>query len=229
MRQFVWILVSVGIITTGSTGTCQEEEKSFLGGFHYFLAGGTGIPISNSSDFFDIGWGASLGVGFRFTDRLAAQVDYMYSSYDIKSDIIPDHAAGIVGNQRLQWSTLNVSYEFVPSGNIVNIRAHAGPGIYWRRVSIEEVTGVESVTFCAPGTFVCYPSPTTTTEVIGARSSTDFGLNFGFNLSVSLGYPTRIYLEPRFHFIFGPIIETPSGARRANGYFIPVVLGFDYF
>lgn len=228
MQRLVLLAACAAIFVLAGTAGAEEEESP-VDGFHYFLGASAGFPVSHSSDAFKVGAGVTLGVGYRFTRRLAIQADYFYSSYGIKSDLLPDAAARLTGSQRWQASTLDLSLDLIPPEHVVSLRILAGSGIYWRHVAIEQITGVELATFCAPYAFFCFPSPTPTTQTIGAKSSVDLGFNGGFNLGFSLGYPTRIYVEPRFHYIRGPVIETPSGPRRANGYYVPVVLGFRYF
>lgn len=226
MRRSLVLLLALALTST-ETARAGQAEESPLGGAYYFVGASAGIPTSRSADVFKVGPGVTLGVGYRFTERFSAQVDYLFSSYGLKSDLIEQ--SDLTGSQRLQWSTLDASYELLPPDKIISVRILAGPAIYWRRVSIEEISGVELVTFCSPYTFFCFPSPTPTTTVLGSRSSSDFGFNAGLKLGVSLGYPTQLYLESRFHFIYGPQVETESGTRRANGYFLPVILGFNYF
>ncbi len=228
MRRFVLLAVFLAVALVGSA-SAGEEEKSPLAGFNYFLGGSAGVPASQSSEAFYVGWGITGGVGYHFHGRLNLQADYLYSSYNVRSDLIPETGASLTGVQRMQWSTVDVGFDVIEPGRVVSLKVLAGPGIYFRTVSIEQITGVQLVTFCSPGTFFCFPTPTPTTTVLGARSSIDPGGNLGFKLGFSLGFPTQIYLEARFHFIYGPLIDIGTGTRRANGYYFPIVVGFQYF
>ncbi len=207
----------------------EDEPDNPFGGFNYFIGAGVGVPTFEPAQLFNPGLGLMVGIGYHLTRRLTLQADYAYTSYRLESDLLPDTEAVLTGGQRMHWTTLVARFELLRPQRALNLTLVGGPGLYWRRISIEQVTGVQLVTFCSPGSFACYPSPTPVTDVLGERSSFDFGLSAGLNLSVSLGYPVRIFLEPRFHFILGPLVETDSGPRRANGYYVPIVLGFQYF
>jgi hypothetical protein len=228
-RLGVLLLAASSLSTSAATPAADAAEESPLGGFHYFVGAHATLPAFASSKTFDFAAGVTIGVGYRFNTRLAATVDYLYGFHRLKKDLIPDPAVKLTGGQRLQWSTLDISYELTPPRQRVSLSIMAGAGVYWRRVSIEQITGVELVPFCSPATFVCFQSPQPATSLLGARSSTDGGLNAGLNVAVSLGYPIQVFVEPRFHFIFGPVVDTPTGPQRAYGYYLPIVFGFHYF
>jgi hypothetical protein len=67
-------------------------------------------------------------------------------------------------------------------------------------------------------------------NIVGERSSTDFGMVFGGGATFGV-----VYAELRYHYIWGPEVEeqrtqlpavtTTSGDRKANGQFLTVTFG----
>jgi hypothetical protein len=84
--------------------------------------------------------------------------------------------------------------------------------------------------YCDPWWYVCYPGGFVPVEnVVGERSSTDFGMDFGGGVNFGV-----IYAEVRYHYIWGPTVaETGAtqplpgvGAeRKANGQFLQTTFG----
>jgi hypothetical protein len=73
---------------------------------------------------------------------------------------------------------------------------------------------------------VCYPGAFVPVEnVVGKRSSTDFGMDFGGGVT----FGANFFVEARYHYLWGPTIDTSgvggSEARKANGQFLPITFG----
>jgi hypothetical protein len=106
---------------------------------------------------------------------------------------------------------------------------NAGPGVYWRPVHVT-TPGVGYVPgYCDPWWYVCYPGGFVPVDyIIGERTSTDFGINFGGGVNFSVGEHVKIYAEARYHYIWGPEVKNPvTGESRgkANGQFLPLTFG----
>ena len=81
--------------------------------------------------------------------------------------------------------------------------------------------------------YVCYPGGFVPVEnVVGQRSSTDFGMDFGGGVKFG-----AIYAEIRYHYIWGPTVpETGptqplpgvSAERKANGQFLQTTFGIRF-
>ena len=71
--------------------------------------------------------------------------------------------------------------------------------------------------------------------MVGSRSSTDFGMNFGGGVNIHTGEHTSVYVEVRYHYIWGPEVSnaqinplaTPT-TTKANGQFLPITFGFRF-
>ncbi len=77
--------------------------------------------------------------------------------------------------------------------------------------------------YCSPGGFVPVEN------IIGERSSTDFGMDFGGGVNFGV-----FYAELRYHYIWGPQIEpqintgTAPSDLKANGQFLATTFGFRF-
>jgi len=107
-----------------------------------------------------------------------------------------------------------------------------GPGVYHRTINLT-TPAVGYATICDPYWYVCYPTPVAIDQILGTRSSTDFGMNFGGGVSFKVGEKASIYFDIRYVYIWGPKasdlavnpLATSTGVTRANGQAVPFVFG----
>jgi len=205
--------------------TFIEEPESRAGHFVFNLGGGPTFPISDANGRFDMGWGFQLGVGFNLTDRIGIQGEYSYSAFDVKEDLLA--GTRFVGDHNMQYGDLNVVVDALPQSRF-GLYFIGGPGMYYRKVELTRIDGTAIVPYCDPWLYICYADAVPVGTVIGSRSSTDFGLNAGLGLTYSFYGPIRVYLEARYHYIFGPEFDTPEGSQNADGQYLPVNLGLRF-
>ena len=98
-----------------------------------------------------------------------------------------------------------------------------GMGVYYRPVQVT-TPGVGWVPgYCDPWWYICYPGGFVPVDnIIGERSSTDFGMVFGGGVNFS-----KIYAELRYHYVWGPTIQNPlDGSEiKADGKFLALTFG----
>jgi len=92
---------------------------------------------------------------------------------------------------------------------------------------------------CDPFWYVCYPAVVSVDNIIGDRSSNDFGMDFGGG--ITFGREAKFYIESRYHYVWGKTVNPtastlPSatngtaatscsgGCSTSAGYF-PLVFG----
>lgn len=200
-----------------------DERETFIPHVGFNLGGALALPISDVGDRFQTGGGFQFGVTYHFTRYLGLQAEYLYSGYNVQDDVLASQ--GVNGNHSMQYGNLNAVFNVLPARPI-GVYVLGGPGIYHRRVQITEFAGVGFVPYCDPWLFFCYAEPVAIEEVLRERSRMDFGLNAGAGVSLRLfGGPLRLYLEGRYHYIFGGTIDVLGGNRRANGQYLPIVFG----
>ena len=83
---------------------------------------------------------------------------------------------------------------------------------------------------------MCYPAAVPVERIVGKRSSTDFGMNFGAGVNFAIKDSTSMFVEVRYHYIWGPEIDSANvpqplagtTATKANGQFLPITVGFRF-
>ncbi|WP_164021642.1 outer membrane beta-barrel protein [Pyxidicoccus trucidator] len=198
------------------------EQEPAASRFVFSLGGGPSFPISDAGGRFEAGWGFQLGAGLNFSSRLGLLAEYSYSGYEVQDDVLTE--SSLVGDHFMQYGDLNAIVNLLP-GRRLGVYLTGGPGLYYRRVEVTRLDGAEVVPYCDPWLLVCYPDVVPAGTVLGSRSTTDFGLNAGLGVTYRLYGPIRVYLEARYHYIFGPEFDTPEGSRKADGQYLPINLG----
>ncbi|MCP3099452.1 porin family protein [Myxococcus sp. K15C18031901] len=202
-----------------------QEEPSLEGRFAINVGASLVIPISDANNRFDVGWGFVVGGAYNFTDMFSVQAEYQYSDFDVKDSALAQEA--ISGDHVLQYGDLNVIVNLVPRKRW-GIYLLGGPGIYYRKVELTQFGGAVVAPVCDPWLLVCFDDVVAVDNVLGSRSSTDFGLNGGVGFTYRVYGPMRVYVEARYHYIFGPRFDTPTGSHRANGQYLPINLGLRF-
>jgi hypothetical protein len=63
-------------------------------------------------------------------------------------------------------------------------------------------------------------------SVVAFRDTWDWGLDAGVGVTFAVAPVVRLYLEVRYHYIFGPDFTDSTGnERNADGQFLPITLG----
>lgn len=203
-----------------------DPEAGVVGPVGFNVGGVLSFPIADSADVAALGGGVVAGLTYRPHPVFGIRAEYLYSFYGLRDELFG--ATRLDGSHVLQYGTLDLVLRPAGTRNF-GFYVIAGPGIYYRKVEITRLEGVATGTFCDPWAFVCYPDTVPVGQVLASRSSVDFGINGGIGAYVSLGSPLRLYLEARYHFIWGPDFTDRDGSNRsANGQYIPIILGLAF-
>jgi opacity protein-like surface antigen len=207
----------------------------------FSIGGGVTIPNSEARDRFGEGYNINFGVQVNVTPVIGIEGLYSFNglgSKDITIDVFPQpiNGSGIPtnfdANMNMQFGTASLVVQ-KPDGG-VRPYGLVGMGVYYRPVKLT-TPGVGWVPgYCDPWWYVCYPGGwVETTNIIGERSSTDFGMAFGGGVNFG-----AFYAELRYHYIWGPevTINTPSqpiagvtaDTRKADGQFLQTTFGFRF-
>jgi len=205
----------------------RDMQRNLLGPVGINLGGALNMPVGDSGSRLDPGGGFTAGISYNPLPAVGVQAEYMFSYADVEDDVF-QNAPRIDGNQTMQYGNLNVVVRPVRK-NRFGFYILGGPGIYNRDVEVSRIDGVATTTFCDPFLFVCSPAAVPVSTVVGSTDSTDFGVNGGVGVYAVLTPPLKMYLEARYHYIWGPTF-TPAGGEEINadGQYIPVVLGFAF-
>ena len=232
MRGFVGVFAILLTLFIPRQATAQVRPVEIN------LGAGATFPVSHLGDTFDTGWNGALGVTFNVSQNVGIQAEYMYHRMDGPDRVFPNLEPGtgsdtvlIESNHQMHTGTFNLVLRS-NSGGAVNGYFLAGPGIYHRIVQLTSPS-VGFITVCDPYWLVCYPAAVETDQILGDRSSNDFGVNFGGGLTFGRG--ARFYVEFRYHYVWGPKV-LPGGAPAEDGgttystnaQFVPVTFGFRF-
>jgi len=179
------------------------------------------FPSSGFKDSFNTGWNGTIGVTFNINQHLGVQGEYTYARMNGPEKTIlvsatpigPGSAQLIESNQQMHIGSVNLVYKNHPSDRAVGGYALGGLGIYHRMIQLTS-PAVGYTTFCDPYWYVCYPAVVSVDNILGDRSSNDFGINIGGG--VTFGHEAKFYVETRFHYVWGPTIN-PTAATLPSG------------
>lgn len=229
--------MAVGFLLCASLAWAQEKkvEVSFGGGFTN--------PNSEVKDFLGNGYNFNFGVQANVTPVIGIEGVYSYNGLGEKRLSIPvsptPHDSSVptdfFGTMNMQDGTGNLVVQR-PNGGI-RPYGLVGMGVYYRPIKVT-TPGVGFVPgYCNPWWYVCVPGGFVPVDnIVGDRSSTDFGMDFGGG--VKFGF---IYAELRYHYIWGPTVQegtavnplasastTVSTDRKANGQFLATTFGIRF-
>ena len=207
---------------------------------HVSLGGGFTAPNSEIQDHLGNGYNFNFGVDVAANPVLHIEGLYSFNGLGDKDISIPVapcvDCPGVqtpfTGSMNMQYGTVSLIAQ-KPEGG-VRPYGLVGMGIYYRPIEVT-TPGVGYVPgYCDPWWYYCVPGGWVPVEnVVGERSSTDFGMVFGGGLRFG-----KIYAELRYHYIWGPTIEGTATnlpavsaatddlvGTKANGQFLVTTFG----
>ena len=115
-------------------------------------------------------------------------------------------------------------------GSPAPVHLIGGPGVYRQGT---EITRVRDYTpgppVCDPWLQVCEPGPVPPEEIVGSRSSTNFGFNLGAGVDIPIRGRVAAFVEIRWRYVWGDTYGLPGGAeRRGSASYFPVTLGIRF-
>lgn len=229
------VLVSLFVTAFAAGAQAQEKKVQFT------IGGGWTAPNAEVRDRIGDGYNVNLGLQVNVTPVIGIEGLYSFNGLGEKNLSIPVFPSPVVdggvptdfsAGMDMQYGTVSLVVQRPEGG--VRPYGLAGMGVYHRKVDVT-TPGVGWVPgYCDPWWYVCYPGGWVETEnVIGERSSTDFGMSFGGGVNFG-----PVFAELRYHYIWGPEVEVtqPSlpiagvevDTRKANGQFLATTFGFRF-
>jgi opacity protein-like surface antigen len=219
------------LLTAALPIDAQAQDKKV----NFSIGGGFTMPNAEVRDHFGDGYHFNIGLQVNVTPVIGIEGLYSFNGLGDKQISIP--VSGTPGgpavptdffaDMNMQYGTANLVVQ-KPDGG-VRPYGLVGMGVYYRPVKVT-TPGVGFVPgFCDPWWYVCYPGGFVPVEnIVGERSSTDFGMDFGGGVNFG-----PVYAELRYHYIWGPTADVPSGStatdtRKANGQFLVTTFGFRF-
>lgn len=235
-RRFGFLLTAAIFAAVPAAAQDVKPVQLTIGGGYTSVLGAAKDHVGNAGNF-------TLGVLFNISDNVGIQGEYGWNGIKKKQltvDVFPTPIGGagtptdFFADGNMQYGDANLLFH--PSGDAkAKPYVLAGLGVYYRPVNIT-TPGVGYTTICDPYWYVCYPTLVAVDQVVGSRSSTDFGMNFGGGVNYKLTDSASIYFEVRYHYVWGPSIEptvnpltgAQIGKQTANGQFLPITVGFRF-
>ena len=225
------------LLISASPGLAHAQDKKVNVSF----GAGFTIPNSEVRDHLGDGYNFNFGVQVNVTPVIALEGLYSFNglgSKDLSIDVFPQPivdggvATPISADMNMQYGTFSVIAQ-KPDG-AVRPYGLVGVGVYYRPVKVTSPGAGWVPGYCDPWWYVCYPGGWVEVEnVLGKRSTTDFGMDFGGGVNFG-----KFYAEIRYHYIWGPEVEDLQPAqpiagvehdtRKANGQFLATTFGFRF-
>jgi hypothetical protein len=198
-------------------------ESGVTGRLVWNIGGTVLVPLADSEKRNNVGGGIAAGLTYNFSAVAGVQLEYGADWTTLKTGNLSN--IGISGNGLFQYFDLNLLVRPFMLGP-VGVYLVGGGGLYYRRAEITRASGTTLATYCDPWFFYCSAVPVSAESLIGSRSRWDWGLDAGIGFTLPIAEPARLYLEVKYHYIFGPTFTDSSNtARKADGQFLPIALG----
>jgi outer membrane protein with beta-barrel domain len=236
MHKKIVVFVT-GLLLAALPLSAQAQEKRTL----FSIGGGFTAPNSEVRDHLGDGYNFTIGLQVNVNPVFGIEGLYSFNGLGEKRLSIPVSGApggsgvptDFFADMNMQFGTVSVVFQ-KPEGTVKPYGV-VGGGVYYRPVKVT-TPGVGYIPgYCDPFWYVCYPGGFVPVDnIIGSRSSTDFGMDFGGGVKFG-----GFYGEVRYHYIWGPEIEeqhtqlpAASGGlntdRKANGQFLQFTLGIRF-
>ena len=235
MRYKTLVVLAVSIVGALPVAAQAQDKKVSVS-----LGGGFTAPNAEVKDHLGNGYNVNFGVEVKVTPVIGIEGLYSFNGLGEKRLSLPVSPTPNPGssvptdffaNMNMQYGTANVVIQ-KPDGG-ARPYGLVGLGVYYRPVEVT-TPGVGYLPgYCDPWWYVCYPGGFVPIEnIVGKRSSTDFGMDFGGGVKFG-----AIYAEIRYHYIWGPTVSEVgpvqplpgvSADRKANGQFLQTTFGIRF-
>jgi opacity protein-like surface antigen len=208
--SIVTIIACCVFLFTVSAASAQWSHVDFSAG------AGFSEPEDRGGSNLDTGWNLDFRGGYKPVHYLALDLDFNYNHWDLNKAALARY--GEPGGSTAIWS---FSFTPVLRGSPrwhVSPYAFAGPGIYYRNLSLTRPAVVNSI-FCDPFFGLCFPTTVGVDQVVASSTTYKGGFNGGAGLEFRLGNShVKVFGEARYSRMF-----TTHGADLT---FVPVTFGF---
>jgi opacity protein-like surface antigen len=238
MRAVKWFVI-LALIIAAVPAAAQDPDKKVNINF----GGGYTFALSDVRTYLGDGYNVSLGLTFNFNPKIGVQIEYGYNGLgktEIDLPVSGDPGGSVPVNKpfysdmNMQFVDFNLVLRGNTSGKVVPY-AVLGVGYYYRPVKVTTPATGYVPPFCSPYWYYCSGGGWVSyNNIIGSRSSSDVGMDFGGGVNVKLGSAVSLYFEARYHSIWGPKysvtnpITNTTLSGQANGQFLPFVVGIRF-
>lgn len=232
MRHTIRLVAAASVFVAILPGPAQAQEQRV----NFSLGGGWTAPNSDVRDHLGDGYHFNIGLQVNVTPVIGIEGLYSFNGLGDKRISIPvsgtpDGATvptDFFADMNMQYGTAALVVQ-KPEGG-VRPYGLIGMGVYYRPIKVT-TPGVGFVPgYCDPWWYVCFPGGFVPVEnIVGERSSTDFGMAFGGGANFG-----TFYAEARYHYVWGPEVEPQvnpletGSPTKADGQFLQITFGFRF-
>jgi opacity protein-like surface antigen len=232
MRSVKWFVIAAAILAAVPAWAQVDEKK-----INVNFGGGFTTSLSDIKDHVGNGYNFAVGLTINPAPKFGIQVEYSYNGLGEKQIDIPvsptpggsTTTGQFFGDANFHYIDFNaVLRPMGGSGSKANPYIIAGFGWYHRSIKVTTPSVGYVPGYCDPWWYVCYPGGFVPVDkILGSRSSDDWGINVGGGIDFKLGSSAAIYVEARYHYIWGPEVLDSTGKSygKANGQFLPIIFG----
>ncbi len=229
MRRVAVFLFAAALVAA-VPASAQDERR-----VHINLGSGGTITTGELNNHLGSGYNVNVGLTFNLTPAIGFMAEYSFNGMGQKQLSVPvvsNPIAGAPSSSQPFFADMNMQYgDFnlvvkPPLEGRIRPYVTTGLGIYYRPIKVT-TPGLGYVPgYCDPFWYYCSPGGYVPVEnIIGERSSTDFGINFGGGLDFRVSPNAAFYVEMRYHYIWGPTFTANSQTYNSNSAFFPITFG----
>jgi opacity protein-like surface antigen len=232
--RFKTILLACALVAAAIPASAQDDEPDKP--VQFTAGAGFTWPLSKVKDALGDGYNINFGVQFNVNPVFGIEGLYSFNGLGSKQISIPVSATPLAtsvptdffADMNMQYGTASAIFK-KPTGKI-RPYAVTGLGVYYRPVKVTTPSVGFVPGYCNPWWYYCVPGEFVPTEdIVGSRSSTDFGMVFGGGVNFRASEAATIFFELRYHYIWGPKIDLSAvggtESESANGQFLPLTFG----
>ncbi len=230
MRR-VAVFLLVAAVVAAVPASAQDPEKRV----NVHLGTGATISTGELNNHLGSGYNLNFGLTFNLTPSIGLMAEYSFNGMGQKQVTLPvvsNPIAGVpssdqpfYGDMNMQYGNFNVVVK-PPLDGRVRPYVTTGLGIYYRPIKVTTPTVGYVPGYCDPFWYYCSPGGFVPVDnIVGSRSSTDFGINFGGGLNFRVRESASVYVEVRYHYIWGPKYTYNNTTYKSNSAFYPITFG----
>ena len=237
MRRASWVALVMGCVVSLSPARAQapaapapvmvapvEPDIGVVPRIGWNFGGSLLVPLGPTSGRMNVGGGFAAGLSYNPSAHLGLQFEYGANWASLSSGKLAN--AGVGGNSSVQYFNIDLLIRPTNPSHVFGLYLIGGGGLYYRYANVTRVTGTTVAPYCDPWLYYCSAVPVSTQSIIGSRSTWDWGLDAGAGVTFAIAPPLKLYLEARYHYVWGPSFTDSNGAKRhADGQFLPIILG----
>jgi opacity protein-like surface antigen len=241
--RYATVMLTFVILAAALPASAQVDEKRV----NFSLGAGYTFTSGEVRDHLGDGYNINLGLTVNVNPVVGIEGLYSFNGLGEKQLSIPVSVQPINGSStvptdffakmNMQYFTTNVVLRPQVQSKVKPFFVTGG-GVYYRPVKVTTPSVGYVPGYCDPWWYVCYPGGFVPTDaIVGERSSTDFGMDFGGGVNIEVSEGASLFFEIRYHYIWGPTVEqsvttlpattasSTSTSQKANGQFLPFTFG----